>query len=253
MRRIGDEILLAAHESRHAAGHVVEGPRERALLRASLDRGTRLEIARGDAPGRPVEAGHRARDRARDDEPRDQPHAEDDGSDEHEAGGRAPNGPVHGGDALRDPHGADRWWPGRAADRHRRGQEILAEGAAVAGAPVDAPRERRGDLGAPAVGGAHEVRPGAVGQQAPTCVDDDHAPAHGGARSGHERLQIAAVRGGASRSAEVAASTSAWLRACERTSSSTRRGRSRPGGPRARRWPAAGRRPAPAAAGHGGL
>ena len=58
------------------------------------------------------------------------------------------------------------------------------------------PAERSADLGPPAVGRAHQASPGAVGQQPALAVDHDHAAAHRGARSRHERLELAAERGG---------------------------------------------------------
>ena len=127
MRRVGDEVLLAAQEPGHPTGHVVEGPRERALLGAALDRSARLEVASGHPPHRPVEAAHRARDRARDDQPRDQPDSEDQHADERQADDRAAHGAVHGGDALGDPHRAHGRRAGRAADRHGGGQQIFAQ------------------------------------------------------------------------------------------------------------------------------
>ena len=75
VRRVGHEVLLAAQEPGHPAGHLVEGPRERALLGAALDRRARLEVAGRHPARRLVEAAHRARDRARDDQPRDEPDA----------------------------------------------------------------------------------------------------------------------------------------------------------------------------------
>ena len=102
---------------------------------------------------------------------------------------------VHRGDALRDPHGADGC--GAVNDRHRRGEDLLAERVARAfGSAAGAPCSALADLRAFRVARAEQFRSGAVGKHLAGAVDDDHPPAH---RGGGRRARASAGRYGARR------------------------------------------------------
>ena len=111
---------------------------------------------------------------------------------------------------------------GRPSPRPDGRREQLRDRATATCAPAGrcVPRARRGSPG----GRRSRCRRGAPcesAQQAPAPVDDDHAPAR--ARGGHSTTRRRRARSRrSSRSATVAATRSAWPRACERTSASTR-------------------------------
>ena len=173
---------------------------------------------------------------------------------QRQADDRAPHGAVHRGDALGDPHRADRGRPVRcgSAPRWPGGRRRACRCGGCAGRR--GPRSAARDLRAAGVGVAPSGRPGAVGEQ-PALAGRRRSPGRGpSARRARRRGAAArARRAGASRSAAVAATR----RPGRAPASAPRRRRGRAGssasGTSSATMPAAARRRAPAAGGRGGL
>ena len=125
VRGVGHELLLGAQRARQPAGHRVERAGQRPLLARSLHGRAALELPPCDLAGRRLEAPEGQREPPRDEPPGGHAEREHDGGDQGEPGDRAPDRPMDGGHALRDPHGACHPPPAQ----HRRGgrQQILAE------------------------------------------------------------------------------------------------------------------------------
>ena len=122
-------------------------------------------------------------------------------------------------EALRDADRAGR--PAVADDRHGGGEQRLVERLGLALALVGAAARARRRSRAASRSSGPARRPLAVGEQRPVRVDDDDAAADVARRGLDEPLEVVALAR-RSRSAADAATTSAWPRACERTSASTR-------------------------------
>ena len=62
MGGVGDEVLLDPEQAPDPLGHLIEGPRQRALLGAALDRDCGVEIAGRNPARRQIEAADRPGD-----------------------------------------------------------------------------------------------------------------------------------------------------------------------------------------------
>ena len=193
VRRVGDEVLLAAQQPGHPAGHLVEGPRERALLGAALDRRARLEVAARHPARRLVEPAHRARDLPAMTSPATSPTPRT-------------SMPMSARPTIVRRTArctAATLWVTRTAPTRRPGAlrigtavaSRLAQRVAVARALVAPAGEGGRDLGAAGGRSLRAARPVLSASSAPVGVDHDHAPADRRARSRHERLQLGAARG----------------------------------------------------------
>ena len=157
VRGVGHELPLSRQQRREALGHPVEGPRELLLLGAALDPRADAEVAARDAFGGLVESQDRPGDLPRDDRSGEQPERQHEPADQPDRKPRAADRPVHGRDALRDPHRAG--GPARPGQhRHRRREDLLAERLRRAAHLGDVARERRGDLRTAAVRAAARAR-----------------------------------------------------------------------------------------------
>ena len=177
-------------------------------------------IAGCDLLGRVLQMLHRASDRTGDDRAGEQPDQEHRNADRGEVEHDAPHGAVGRRHALGHTDG-----PGDAAplqERRGRREDARVECLAAARQLGGAARERLGDLGPVESAGRAGSAPALSASTRAFASTTTTRP-----RTSFATLRTSAWRlgrsSGASRSEAVAASTSAWLRACDCTSEWTRR------------------------------
>lgn len=176
MRRIGDEVLLAAEQPSHALRHVVERARQRALLGAALDRCRGIQLSCSNSLGDPVESPDRPGYLLGDQRPGDEREGENHGAENRQAEDRVVDRRRYGVHALCDAHGSGS--SPVAGDRHRGGEDRGPQGLAIAGLLVVLSFQGGDHLRATCIAGSRAGGPGAVGGDAARSVEDEHPPAN---------------------------------------------------------------------------
>ena len=219
MRGVGDEVLLDAQQALDPVGHLVEGARQRALLGAALDLdrvsrsppATRRAASSRRRIGRAICWAIRA--------PAIRPSRRTTRPSSREVEDRGADRAVDGRDALGDPHRSG----GRPCSRIGAAVARISAPSVSLSRVICSPSAAQGGLDLGSVGVAASRRRPRRSRRQATAANRRRSPGRARclprSRPGSRSVGLLA---GASSSVALAATTSAWLRACPRTSASTR-------------------------------
>jgi hypothetical protein len=176
MRRIGNEVLLAAKQPSHALRHLIERGRQRALLGAALDRCLGVQLSCCNSLGDLVESPDRPSYLLGDQGPGNEREGENHGAKDCQAEDRVVDRGRYGVHTLCDAHGSG--GSPAAGDRDCSGEDRSPQGLAIARLLVVLSSQGGGYLRSTHVAGSDTGDSSAVGGDAARSVEDEHPSAN---------------------------------------------------------------------------